>query len=60
MSDIDAILRRAVDQGDVPGVVAIAATPDAVIYEGAFGRRSLAEPARMDMETVFRIASMTK
>ncbi|MGA9868714.1 MAG: serine hydrolase domain-containing protein [Acetobacteraceae bacterium] len=60
MSEIDAVLRNAVDKGDVPGVVAIAATPDAVIYEGAFGRRSLAEPARMDMETMFRIASMTK
>jgi len=60
MSDIDAVLRRAVDGGEVPGVVAIAATQDAVIYEGAFGRRSLAGPARMDLETVFRIASMTK
>jgi len=60
MSDIDAVLRRAVDDGEVPGVVASAATPERVIYEGAFGRRSLAEQAPMDMRTVFRIASMTK
>jgi methyl acetate hydrolase len=60
MSEIDTVLREAVDRGEVPGVVAIAATPEAVIYEGAFGRRSLAEAARMDMRTVFRIASMTK
>ncbi len=60
MSEIDAVLRQAVDQGEVPGVVAIAATPEAIIYEGAFGRRSLAEPAAMEMRTVFRIASMTK
>lgn len=60
MSEIDTVLRQAVEQGEVPGVVAIAATPDAVIYEGAFGRRSLADAAPMDMGTVFRIASMTK
>lgn len=60
MSEIDTVLRRAVDQGEVPGVVAIAATKDAILYEGAFGRRSLAELAPMDMQTAFRIASMTK
>jgi methyl acetate hydrolase len=60
MNEIDAVLRHAVEQGEVPGVVAIAAKPDAVIYEGAFGRRGLADPAPMDMGTVFRIASMTK
>jgi methyl acetate hydrolase len=60
MSEIDTVLRRAVDQGEIPGVVAIAATLESVIYEGAFGRRSLAEQAPMEMRTVFRIASMTK
>lgn len=60
MSDIDAVLRRVVDEGKVPGVAATAATADRVIYEGAFGRRSVAEPAPMDLGTVFRIASMTK
>ena len=60
MSEIDTVLCQAVEQNEVPGVVAIAATPDAVIYEGAFGRRSLADPAPMDLATVFRIASMTK
>jgi methyl acetate hydrolase len=60
MNEIDTVLRQAVEQGEVPGVVAIAATPEAVIYEGAFGRRSLAEAVPMDMRTVFRIASMTK
>ncbi len=60
MSEIDAVLRQAVDQGEVPGIVAIAASPEAILYEGAFGRRSLAGSAPMDMRTVFRIASMTK
>ena len=63
MSDrggIDAVLRAAVSSGDVPGVVAMAADDSGVIYQGAFGRRSLASDAPMTLDTVFRIASMTK
>ena len=59
MSDIDAVLRRAVDAG-IPGIIATAASADRVIYEGAFGRRSVGSPVPMDLGTVFRIASMTK
>jgi methyl acetate hydrolase len=44
----------------VPGVVAVAAGDDGVLYEGAFGCRDLASRAGMTIDTVFRIASMTK
>jgi methyl acetate hydrolase len=44
----------------VPGVVAVAADESGVIYQGAFGRRRLASDAPMTVDTVFRIASMTK
>src|SRR5436309_731106 len=54
---IDQVLQRAADSGDVPGVVAMAANDNGVIYEGAFGKRSLADPAPMTLDTVFRIAS---
>ena len=57
---IDAVLRRAVDAGEVPGVVAMAATDKGVLYEGAFGARDLAKGPAMTLDTVFRIASMTK
>ena len=57
--EIDAILQARVDAGDVPGVVAMAATGDSVVYEGAFGARH-GHGARMSADTVFRIASMTK
>jgi CubicO group peptidase (beta-lactamase class C family) len=53
-------LRRAAESGDVPGVVAAAATADGVIFEGAFGTRSLATGAPMTADTVVSIASMTK
>jgi methyl acetate hydrolase len=57
---IDLLLQSAVDTGDVPGVVAVAADDRGVIYEGAFGRRKLGGDAPMTLDTVFRIASMTK
>ena len=57
---IDQPLQAAVNDGRVPGVVALAANRDGAVYQGAFGRRSLAEDAPMTTDTVFRIASMTK
>ena len=53
-------LRQAVESGDVPGVVAAAATADGLIFEGAFGKRDLASDASMTADTVVWIASMTK
>jgi methyl acetate hydrolase len=60
IAQIDDVLRSAIDRGDVPGVVATAATRDGVVYQGAFGRRALPDGASMSTDTVFWIASMTK
>ena len=57
---IDAMLQRAADAGDVPGVVAMATDRNGTIYEGAFGKRVLGQPAPMTADTVVWIASMTK
>jgi methyl acetate hydrolase len=57
---IDDVLRQAVDAKDVPGVVAMAATDKGLLYEGAFGMRVLDDSPAMTLDTVFRIASMTK
>ena len=57
---IDEPLRAAVERGDVPGVVAMAASRDEVVYQGAFGRRALPDGAPMTTDSVFWIASMTK
>lgn len=59
-SHIDQVLQQAVDSGDVPGVVAIAANDRDIVYERAFGERRLNAAAPMTIDTVFRIASMTK
>jgi len=57
---VDAGLRQAVDAREVPGVVAMAATDKGLLYEGAVGVRALDQSAPMSLDTVFRIASMTK
>jgi methyl acetate hydrolase len=57
---INQILRQKTDAGEIPGVVAMAATREGVIYQGAFGKRDLAGEAAMTADSVFWIASMTK
>jgi methyl acetate hydrolase len=60
LPEVDKVLRTAAESGDVPGVVAMAATRDGKIYEGAFGERALSSGAAMTTDSVFWIASMTK
>jgi CubicO group peptidase (beta-lactamase class C family) len=57
---VDAAFSRAVESGAMPGIVAMAATDRGVLYQDAFGRRRLGEPAPMTLDTVVWIASMTK
>src|SRR5438445_493782 len=57
---VDEVLRQAADTKEVPGVVAVAANGDGVVYEGAFGKRDLAKGTDMTADSVFWIASMTK
>ena len=59
-ASVDRALRSAVDDGRIPGVVAMVATPDAVIYHGTFGKREIGASAPMTEDTIFRIFSMTK
>lgn len=59
-TEIDRVLAAAIDRGDVPGAVAMAATADGMLYEGAFGRRAVPDGAAMTADSVFWIASMTK
>ena len=60
LPQIDQILKAATDRGDVPGVVAMAATREGQVYQGAFGRRALPDGPAMTADAVFWIASMTK
>lgn len=57
---VDTLLHNAVEAGDVPGVAAVAVDRDGVLYEGAFGVRTLGESAPFTLDTVCRLASCTK
>ena len=57
---IDAVLRTAIGSREVPGVVAMAANEDGLIYEGVFGTRRVGSGQAMTRDTVFRVASMIK
>jgi CubicO group peptidase (beta-lactamase class C family) len=58
--EIDDVLRKPIEAGLIPGVVALAADDRGVFYEGAFGLRAVDKPESMTLVSVFRIASMTK
>ena len=58
--NIDKTLASAVDRKEIPGIVAMAADRTRVIYQGAFGMADIAESRPMQLDALFRIASMTK
>ena len=57
---IDDALRTAIEHGDVPGVVALVTDRNGVVYRGAFGVTDVASKRPMAVDSMFRIASMTK
>ena len=59
-TEIDALFQRAVEDGTVPGVVAVVASENQVIYYKAIGMKDVAAQKPMTTDSIFRIASMTK
>jgi methyl acetate hydrolase len=57
---LDALFGRAIEEGVVPGLVAVIAGADSMRYEGAFGVRDTSDNAPAELNTIFRVASMTK
>lgn len=57
---IDGVLEAGVSDGRIPGVIAMIANSDGVIYQGVAGKRSSTTDDDMTMDTIVRIASMTK
>ena len=57
---IDEVLQHAVESGTMPNVVATATNADGPIYGGAFGPKAVGKPDPVTVDTLFRIASMTK
>ena len=59
-TSVDEVLERAVADGAVPSVVAIAADRDGIIYEGAAGPRVAGGDDPVTVDAHFRVMSMTK
>jgi CubicO group peptidase (beta-lactamase class C family) len=57
---IDQVLREAVEQKKAPGMVAMVANADGVIYQGAAGQQDTLKNVPMKVDAIFQIASMTK
>src|SRR5262245_51989473 len=53
-------LRASVAHGDAPAIVAAVANPDRLMFEAAAGKRTVTGNAPATVDTIFRIASMTK
>ncbi|MBS0562644.1 MAG: beta-lactamase family protein [Proteobacteria bacterium] len=60
LARLSAVLRERVDQGHLPGIVALIGRRDRVAYFEAFGKRDPASGAAMPLDAIFRIYSMTK
>jgi len=59
-NSLDGDLQHAVDRKDTAGVVVMAADRKGVIYQGAFGVADIDAATPLKMDSLFRIASMTK
>ena len=57
---IDEVLRAAVARSDVAGVIAAAADRKSMLYQGVFGVADLEDGRSLEIDALFRIASMTK
>src|SRR5580700_3932291 len=59
--NVDAVVERAVAEGNIPGAVLLVGHNGKVVHRKAFGWRAL-EPVRepMTLDTVFDLASLTK
>src|SRR3989449_397966 len=60
ISEIDSLLQQAIQQGTLPGVVAIVANKDRILYHSAFGLMDVGKRKPMQKDSIFRMASMTK
>ena len=61
LSQIDAVVDRALTAGNIPGAVVLVGHQGCVVFEKAYGNRSV-EPTveAMSLDTIFDLASLTK
>ena len=57
---IDNVLESAVESGTIPGVIAVAANSDGVIYQRVAGKSDISQNRDMAIDSILQIYSMTK
>ena len=61
LAQIDAVVERALKEGNIPGAVVLAAHEGCVAFEKAYGNRSVQPTVEaMSLDTIFDLASLTK
>lgn len=59
-AELTKFANEAIARGAVPGVVTLVVNREGVLYEGIAGKQDVARNVDMSIDTIFRIASMTK
>jgi CubicO group peptidase (beta-lactamase class C family) len=57
---LEALAQKQIDSGGVPGLAIAVVYKDEVVYLKGFGLRETGKPDRVDADTVFQIASLSK
>ncbi len=57
---IDEAIQRSIDEGEIPGAVALIVRNGKTVHHEAFGYRDIETKEPMTLDTIFRIASMSK
>src|SRR5690606_9958899 len=60
LAEISELFQAGIEAGEIPGAVALVARHGQIAYFEAFGMRNVAEESEMTLDSIFRMASMTK
>ena len=60
IAKLDALARAAIARGDAPGIAVAVVRDDELVHAAGFGARGIGEPAAIDADTVFQLASLSK
>jgi len=60
IDNIDAIIKASLREYSIPGAVAVVTNGERIIYVSAFGFADVLNQKPMSIDSIFRIASMTK
>ena len=60
IKDLEKLINQTLKSTGVPGIAIAVIDQDQVVYKQGFGVREAGEPDRIDADTVFQVASVSK